>query len=841
MEAPPEQYAFEVSGPTLASTNVGAKEVKSGKMFMVTVGAHFRFPIHPEPNADHKIAKLVRQHEVIVTTDEASADGLYLRTVLPVSGWIRKSCIDDGTLVPVTKETFSELMDKSKIQKPGRCTQCLQDSRCLSRISTSVRKHPVYVMAGYLILQFLAEVVIFADLLTDIAVAITLSAAQENWLFMLTCVFMLAPYYIAWAAAFGYLQKRAMESTASNEQDDGSTVAKTSDPGDASDMAGVKIKDDDDEKGRSDDVDATDEEPKKSFKGSSPDKKIQIGVILFAIAPIGVCFLVLMDVYLLLEDFIIKPVYLCLSKEILREESHAEKGYKKLRRVSEVVAETICQTVLQIYIITAYRNGRISPDVEMRWVVISLVTSCIVLVLWTIVLSIEAKGFGLHFYEYVTVVLQGSFNFVPYLPAIERGKRQHVNWTDFAFDSHSVGLVSKALISPECSLERIKLSAYSLRKLTRHECKFLGQMLADSPKEAVNVVFSRSRKEIEALFNKFDTDNSRTFDFLEFLELCTALRQNDDGVVSAKDVSEIFLMLADPIKHEVYLTDLLWKINKSTDKLPVVDYDSPVMYALKSRDEKLLTFMIAAKVCDDVTWEYYTTTLVTNNRHEDALMMAEEKGIPIVVELISGHNLPAHDFDEDNVGTSDPYCSVSVADKVKRTETIHKNLNPMWRQPLLFILPVEDIPALSDSLGGLQPMARNKTDPYTSSQQIVRRRTNVGGGHRRGRHHHQHGDAQQKGVVGSTSSRLEINFKIYDYDETDDDFFMGSYKHKIQWSTEDLKRHQDGATVPLKFERELNTNRDKAKDQKVGSFKFRIYTGTLQYYIKWGKNKSAQK
>ena len=31
---------------------------------------------------------------------------------------------------------------------------------------------------------------------------------------MFVCVFILAPYYIAWAAAFGYLQKRAMNSSA---------------------------------------------------------------------------------------------------------------------------------------------------------------------------------------------------------------------------------------------------------------------------------------------------------------------------------------------------------------------------------------------------------------------------------------------------------------------------------------------------------------------------------------------------------------------------------------------------------------------------------------------------
>ena len=140
-----------------------------------------------------------------------------------------------------------------------------------------------------------------------------------------------------------------------------------------------------------------------------------------------------------------------------------------------------------------------------------------------------------------------------------------------------------------------------------------------------------SRQEIEDLFNKFDTDKSRTFDYEEFLQLCTALRQNDDGVVSAKDVAEIFSILADRFNKEVYLTDLLWKINRSVERLPVVDYDSPVMYALKARDQKLLTFMIAAKVCDDVTWEYYTTTLVTTNRHEDALMMAEEKGIVVFI------------------------------------------------------------------------------------------------------------------------------------------------------------------------------------------------------------------
>ena len=154
---------------------------------------------------------------------------------------------------------------------------------------------------------------------------------------------MLAPYYIAWAAAFGYLQKRAMESTSKNVFGDNDKGRTSTNATDASDFADVQTKDENITVGDGDDDDDDMDKKGAKKKGSSPDKKIQIGVILFAIAPIGVCFLVLLDVYLLFEDFIVKPVVLCCTKRILRDESHAEKGYKKLRRVSEVVAETICQ------------------------------------------------------------------------------------------------------------------------------------------------------------------------------------------------------------------------------------------------------------------------------------------------------------------------------------------------------------------------------------------------------------------------------------------------------------------------------------------------------------------
>ena len=88
-------------------------------------------------------------------------------------------------------------------------------------------------------------------------------------------------------------------------------------------------------------------------------------------------------------------------------------------------------------------------------------------------------------------------------------------------------------------------------------------------------------------------------------------------------------------------------------------------------------------------------------------------------------------------------------------------------------------------------------------------------------------------MVGSTTSRLEINFKIYDYEEQDDDFYLGSYKHFIEWNHDKLRQHQQGSNKPKEFEKELNNH------GKGGSFRFRIYTGTLQYYIKWGRPKMA--
>ena len=99
--------------------------------------------------------------------------------------------------------------------------------------------------------------------------------------------------------------------------------------------------------------------------------------------------LMILDVYLLVEDLLIKPVFLCLNKNNqFREESLAEQGYKKLRRVSEVVAETLCQTVLQFFIyieFSAQDNTKVNTSV----VLLSLITSILVLFSWGVVLKVS--------------------------------------------------------------------------------------------------------------------------------------------------------------------------------------------------------------------------------------------------------------------------------------------------------------------------------------------------------------------------------------------------------------------------------------------------------------------
>ena len=77
------------------------------------------------------------------------------------------------------------------------------------------------------------------------------------------------------------------------------------------------------------------------------------------------------------------------------------------------------------------------------------------------------------------------------------------------------------------------------------------------------------------------------------------------------------------------------------------------------------------------------------------MCMCEDVGVPIVVELISGHDLLRMDQSEENPdGLSDPYVVASCLGVEKRTPQIFQTINPVWNTRLLLILPFEQVKRL---------------------------------------------------------------------------------------------------------------------------------------------------
>ena len=186
--------------------------------------------------------------------------------------------------------------------------------------------------------------------------------------------------------------------------------------------------------------------------------KYKVFISLFSIAPIGVLFLMMFDVYNAFECVIIRPVYWLFTQKLFRTETFEEQGYKKLRRVSEVCAESLFQAILQLIILVAIeRSG--NNGIEAVTVALSLFISLIVIAFWTLILTIESRANGLRFAEYIPIVLQESFKFVPKLPAIERGTKngQKVNWTNVKLDLNGLSGIMKALESPTSALNFIQV------------------------------------------------------------------------------------------------------------------------------------------------------------------------------------------------------------------------------------------------------------------------------------------------------------------------------------------------------------------------------------------------
>ena len=100
------------------------------------------------------------------------------------------------------------------------------------------------------------------------------------------------------------------------------------------------------------------------FQRNYEDKFVRALMKLFTFTPIGILLLLINDVYHLIECVFLKPIhFIATCGRKLRSESFEEIGYYKFRRVSEIFSESVCQALLQLWMLlrinSAIRNVNI--------------------------------------------------------------------------------------------------------------------------------------------------------------------------------------------------------------------------------------------------------------------------------------------------------------------------------------------------------------------------------------------------------------------------------------------------------------------------------------------------
>eukprot|EP01084_Bolivina_argentea_P143264 251637_1 len=412
----------------------------------------------------------------------------YRKCLLPMPGWIyfpentnNSSIITRayGLVALENHEARTKQIEQEKEEKTNCISRCL-NSKHVKKIILHFREHPWLPNLIILIIQAAIEIIIFLDIILDLIVIIDLYNSPYQFTFAMSCGILIAPYFIAWSALFQFVQR------------------------------------------------------------NYEDKKYRCFTILFTFSPIGLFMLMVNDIYHVIECVFLKPIYFIITcGRKLRSESFEELGYYKLRRVSEIFSESVLQACLQLYILLSLQRSikeveggdtsndsdhfKIESNIDPISVISAFLSSLFIILLWITILSFESKKNGMTFVEYVTVVFQGSFKFVPYLPAIMRGKPngKKVNWIYFKVRNGAIGTIAGALISPLCQLQIVKLSTYSIRGVSRTGCRYLGNVLKTSN---INLILSQKESHIKDLFDLFDISNTGSFDFQEFSRVILVMR-----------------------------------------------------------------------------------------------------------------------------------------------------------------------------------------------------------------------------------------------------------------------------------------------------------------------------
>eukprot|EP01083_Nonionella_stella_P019842 55053_1 len=668
-------------------------------------------------------------------------------------------------------------------------------NQILNWIVRWIRAHPFFPGLAIVLIQAGIECVIFFDIITDVIVVVQLSRINNSFVlslfFTFSMVFVLSPYVIGWVSILQFMLRHFY----------------------------------------------------KQLQESKKFKTANILFILFNILPFGVMSLIVGDVFHLLEYLIVRPIaylsQMCGKWKLeLRTISFEELGYWKLRRVSEIYAETIPQSVLSSIVMTLF---------------------------WIAILLFESRSNGMSFVEYMTVVFQGSFKFVPYLPAIERGSKTgiDVNWTRYRLDVDGVGSFAKALQSARCKLRRLKISLYSFGSLHRNACKYFG---ASAHSKGIQLIISRQEHDIKHLFAIYDIDGNFNFDFAEFARCCIVMRKDVAKSVNLYTVSRLFweLMSGDDEEGGIYLFDLLLKMGSSVRRIPLLDYDNTLHFATKNRHLNLISLLIGChydKYAPDEFEKCVIYSVINEGYERYALALCEERGVAIVVEIISAKLLQNYNS----------FVVVSIGDIELKSQILHNTANPLWQAKLLFVVPFAQIHQIMHHKVKIETVASSressavagtteKNDAYNQTLFQINhatvkreRRKSYSATHTMntllqcGDDDHED-DAAKKGKLlhlwkansnpMTQSKRLIVYVKVNHYDNVDDDDgacaeeeIIGGAKLKIDVSQNILKFHKN--IIKQKLHLRTATS-SKKKFTKTGKLKMRLYLNVLHKYDKCG-------
>eukprot|EP01083_Nonionella_stella_P021384 59325_1 len=669
--------------------------------------------VHYNPAAIEKISKPLSLEELEAFENEidpahiqTDSDGVFL-------GNTKKDEKKEALIDDKEKEKEEEEEEEEVAAEQETLMSRISDSRTLRRIIHFVRSNPALLTLIYIVFTGFVEGIIFFDLVTDVMVAGGLQSSRGmQSFFVISSVLIITPYFIAWSSVWGLIEKKREVVNAENNN-------------------------------------------KSSHIIFGSKRRYRIFVSLFSFAPCGVILLILFDLWIVFEFIVIRPIYFLLRFRLFRTDTFEELGYRKLRRVSEVCSESLFQAFVQLSIILAikrYDDGGEDADITVLDVTISLFASFFVIALWCGILRIESASNGISLFEYLPIVLQGSFKFVPFLPAIEKGTKNGVavNWCLFKFDLNALTALGRALGAPNCALQVIKVSRKTFKKLPRFGCKLFGRLMNGALSHSIRVIISRLDSDMEQLFRLFDTTNTKYFNFVNFCRATLALRAQDNERLKYHEISTIFYELAANKKYEleeeerdktsdkiqkVWLLDLTLKFRTSKQYISILDILAPEDYAVAQNDVNLLTFVrsMGNRFQSD-NHEENVIQAVCANKLDIAHVLTEDDGIPIVVEITEGmellasymefHQLNSEDSVADRTGLDNNdsvvqkyhrlnrmrqgesmhvddifsdvsiYVAVSMCEQEKSTQSTKETVNQFWNERLLFLIPysvIDDI------------------------------------------------------------------------------------------------------------------------------------------------------